>query len=323
MSSSEIRIVTSSGRLNMPKDDIDYIETKLKDYKITFGKNINKSIKEYNCPSIIDRKNDIEDAFADENVEAIMFARGGFFSNQLLEEIDYEIIRNNPKTIIGFSDTTAILNAIYSQTNLKTYYGPNFSVLAMRKGNEYTYKYLNKILNKEEDFYIEPSEYWSSDKWYKDQENREFIKNDGLCVINKGNTEGTIIGGNLNTFSLLQGTNYMPKAKRIILFIEEDNWAKDDYLYEFDRRLRSLTQQRFFRNVEGIIIGRAQLDVKMDKKRWKTIIKTNRNLDKIPIVINADFGHTMPMATFPIGGKCILEAQDSNIKIKIINKLEY
>lgn len=320
MMNNEIRIVTSSGKLNMTEDDINYIKTNLKDYNITFGKNVNNSIPEYNCPSIEDRKKDIEDAFLDKNVRAIIIARGGSFSNQLLDEIDYEIIRKNPKIIVGFSDVTSLLNAIYSQTGLKTYYGPNFSVLAMRKGNDYTYDYLNKILNEEEEYYINPATSWSSDKWYKDQENRNFIKNEGMNIINEGYAEGTIIGGNLNTFSLLQGTKYMPIDEKVVLFIEEDNWATDDYLYEFDRRLQSITQQEFFKNVKGIIIGRAQQNVDMSIDRWKTLISMNKKLIDIPIVVNADFGHTMPMATFPIGGKCIMSAEDNSIKIKIINK---
>lgn len=320
MKNNEIRVVTSSGKLNMTEDDINYIKTKLKDYNITFGKNVNNSIPEYNCPSIEDRKEDIEEAFLDKNVKAILIARGGSFSNQLLDEIDYELIRKNPKIIVGFSDVTSLLNAIYSQTGLKAYYGPNFSVLAMRKGNEYTYDYLNKILNEEEEYYINPAAFWSSDKWYKDQENRNFIKNKGMKIINEGYAEGTIIGGNLNTFSLLQGTKYMPMDKKVVLFIEEDNWAADDYLCEFDRRLQSITQQLFFKNVKGIIIGRAQQNVKMNLERWKILFSMNKKLRNIPIVINADFGHTMPMATFPIGGKCIINAENNLIELKIINK---
>lgn len=320
MKNNEIRVVTSSGKLNMTEDDINYIKTKLKDYDITFGKNVNNSIPEYNCPSIEDRKEDIEDAFLDKNVKAIIIARGGSFSNQLLDEIDYELIRKNPKIIVGFSDVTSLLNAIYSQTGLKTYYGPNFSVLAMRKGNEYTYDYLNKILNEEEEYYINPATFWSSDKWYKDQENRNFIRNEGMKIINEGYAEGTIIGGNLNTFSLLQGTKYMPMDKKVVLFIEEDNWSTDDYFCEFDRRLQSITQQVFFKNVKGIIIGRAQQNVKMNLERWETLFSMNKKLRNIPLVINADFGHTMPMATFPIGGKCIINAEKNSIELRIINK---
>lgn len=319
MKKFEIRVVSSSGKLNMNEEDINYIKSKFKDYDITFSKHVNKSSLEYNCPSIEERKEDIEDAFLDPNVKAIMIARGGFFSNQLLDEIDYNIIKSNPKIIIGFSDATTLLNAIYCKTGLKTYYGPNFSVLAMRKGNEYTYEYLNKVLNNEKEYCIIPSEYWSSDKWYKDQENRDFINNEGMTVINNGCAEGTIIGGNLNSFSLLQGTQYMPNDKQIIIFLEEDNWSGDGYLYEFDRRLHSITQQDFFKNVKGIIIGRAQKNVYMDIDKWKTLITMNRKLRNIPIVVNADFGHTMPMASFPLGGKCYLKAEDDNVKIKIIN----
>lgn len=320
MKKYEIRVITSSGKLNMEEDDINYIKTQLKDYDITFGKYINNSNFEYDCPTIDERKKDIEDALLDKNVKMVMFARGGYLSNQLLEVIDYEVIKKNPKIIVGFSDVTSLLNAIYSKTGLKTYYGPNFSVLAMRKGNDYTYKYLHKILNNEKEYYINPAEYWSSDKWYKNQENRNFIKNEGMGIINEGSATGIIIGGNLNSFSLLQGTEYLPVADNIILFIEEDNWANDNYLYEFDRRLQSITQQPFFEKVKGIIIGRAQENVNMDICKWKKLISMNKKLSSIPIVVNVDFGHTMPMAIFPIGGECSMNAKNDNVEIKIINK---
>lgn len=318
MKKKEIRIIAASGKLNMSEDDIKYIKSKLNKYTITFGKNINNS-SEYDCPSINERKEDLEEAFKDKSVDIVMIARGGFFSNQLLDIIDYEIMKNNPKIIIGFSDATTLLNAIYNQTGLKTYYGPNFSVLAMKKGNEYTYEYLDKIFKGEKRYFIEPSLYWSSDKWYKEQNNRQFIKNEGMDVINNGEAEGIIMGGNLNSFSLLQGTKYMPCPKQIILFIEEDNWAKEDYLYEFDRRLQSITQQDFFKNVKGIIIGKAQENVNMTLEKWKLLISMNRKLKDIPIIVNANFGHTMPIATFPIGGKCIMKAKNKNIEIEIIN----
>ena len=106
----------------------------------------------------------------------------------------------------------------------------------------------------------------------------------------------------------MQGTRYMPIDEKIVLFIEEDNWAADDYLCEFDRRLQSITQQGFFKNVKGIIIGRAQKNANMNIEKWKALISMNKKLKSIPIIINADFGHTMPMMTFPIGGKCIIKA---------------
>ena len=135
MRKKEIRVVASSGKLNMSEVDIAYIKAKLNEYTITFGKNVNNSTNEYNCPSLKERKDDLEEAFKDKNVDVIMIARGGFFSNQLLDVINYETIKNNPKIIVGFSDATSLLNAIYRQTGVKTYYGPNFSVLAIMKMN--------------------------------------------------------------------------------------------------------------------------------------------------------------------------------------------
>ena len=112
------------------------------------------------------------------------------------------------------------------------------------------------------------------------------------------------------------------KESVVILFIEEDNWAKEDYMFEFDRRLQSITQQEFFKNVKGIIFGRAQEDVNMTINKWKYLIDMNLKLRNIPIIINADFGHTMPIATFPIGGKCIMKANGKNTKIQIVNNYE-
>ena len=140
-----------------------------------------------------------------------------------------------------------------------------------------------------------------------------------MNIINSGDAEGIIIGGNLNSFSLLQGTKYMPNADKIILFIEEDNWAKEDYLYEFDRRLQSIIQQEFFRNVRGIIFGKAEENANMTLSKWKLLISIHEKLDNIPIIVNANFGHTMPITTFPIGGKCIMKANGENIEIRIIN----
>lgn len=315
----EIRVISTSSSLNMSLEDIDFIKNKLGEYEITFGKNVDNKIPEYLCPSIADRKQDLEDAFDDKNVGYVMIARGGFFTNQLLDRIDYKVIKNNPKPIIGFSDATSLLNAIYAKTGMKTFYGPNFSVLAMRKGNEYTYDYLNKVLNNEKEYYIEQCKSWSSDKWYKNQDDRKFVKNEGIKTIIEGEAQGTIVGGNLNSFLLIQGTKYIPKAENIILFIEDDDWAKEDYFSEFDRRLYSITQQEYFKNVKGIVIGRAQEDACMGLDKWKLVISTNKYLNNIPVVVNADFGHTMPIATFPIGGKCILNAEQDNVLIKIIN----
>lgn len=103
-----------------------------------------------------------------------------------------------------------------------------------------------------------PSETWSDDSWYIDQENRKFIKNEGYVSIHEGEATGDIIGGNMSTLNLLQGTSYMPNLKDKILFLEEDSLTGTSTLKTFDRYLHSLMQQQNFKHVKGIVIGKMQ-----------------------------------------------------------------
>lgn len=163
-------------------------------FKVTLGKNVLNSIGEdYNCASIEDRIEDLHEAFKDKNVKAILTVIGGYNVNQILDYIDYDLIKENPKIICGFSDITALTNAIYAKTGMITYSGPHFSSFGMKKGFEYTEKYFRKMFMQSENIEIESSDEWSNDSWFKNQENRTFIKNEGMKIINKGEAEGRII----------------------------------------------------------------------------------------------------------------------------------
>ena len=132
------------------------------------------------------RAEDLNEAFRDKNVKAILTVIGGFNSNQIIKYLDYEMIKNNPKILCGFSDITILLDTIYAKTGLVTYYGPHFSSFGMKKGFEYTFEYFKKMLLDDGNAKVESSKEWSDDAWFIDQENREFIKNDGMVVINEG-----------------------------------------------------------------------------------------------------------------------------------------
>lgn len=215
-----------------------------------------------------------------------------------------------------FSDITALSNAIYSKTGLVTYYGPHFSSFGMIHGFDYTLKYFKEMLTESKEVMIESSNEWSDDPWYKNQENREFIKNDGMKVINHGKSEGKIIGGNLCTLNLLQGTEYMPNEDNIILFLEDDDIVKNEFVREFDRDLQSLIHSMRGKNIKGLVIGRAEKEANMTENKWMEIIETKKELKNIPVIINANFGHTTPIFTFPIGGYASIDTT-SGIKIKI------
>jgi len=298
----EIRVISPSGSLSIiSKENIQIAFKRLEKlgFKVTFSKN-SREHDEFDSSSIKSRVEDIHEAFSDKNVKAMLTIVGGFNSNQILRYLDYGLIKSNLKILCGYSDITALQNAIYAKTGLVTYSGPHFSTFGMLKGFDYTLEYFKKCLIEKDSFEFKPSEEWSDDKWYLNQEKRKFIKNKGHLVINNGKAEGTIIGANLCTFNLLQGTEFMPGLKDSILFLEDDYESQP---HHFDRNLQSLIHLPDFKHVKGIVIGRSQKASKMTNELLIKIIKTKKELSNIPVIANVDFGHTSPMITFPIGGK--------------------
>jgi muramoyltetrapeptide carboxypeptidase LdcA involved in peptidoglycan recycling len=316
----EIRVVALSNSLSIiTKKNRKLALNRLSDlgFKVTFSKNV-EEIDEFNSSSIRSRVEDLHLSFADANVKAILTVIGGLNVNQILGYLDYNLIKKNPKIICGYSDITALSNAIYAKTGLINYSGPSFSSFAMKRGLSYTVNYFKKCLMSKNQFKIIPSKKWSDDAWYLNQNKRKFIKNKGINIINKGVAEGIIIGGNLCTFNLLQGTEFMPSFKNAILFLEDNDMTGEMFSLDFDRNLQSLLHLPDFHFIKGIVIGRFQKKSKMDKNKIIKIIKNKKELNKIPIIADVDFGHTTPMITFPIGGKIKLTVLSGRAKIKII-----
>ncbi len=316
----EVRVIAPSRSMSMIGEDCKKIATeRLEDLglKVTFGKYVNESDEDYVTASVEHRVEDLNEAFRDKNVKAILTVIGGFNSNQLLDYIDYEAIKQNPKIFCGFSDITVLSNSIYAKTKLVTYSGPHYSSFGMLKGFEYTLEYFKKMFLQDEEFEIQSSNEWSDDAWFIDQEKREFIPNEGMFVINEGSTEGNIVGGNLCSLRLLQGTEYMPNIENKILFLEDDDMAGSVYLMEFDRNLQSLIHMPEFKTVRGIVLGRGQKATKMNKEKWFKLIKNKPELKNIPVIGGADFGHSTPIFTFPVGGYAKLQAKNNEIKLFI------
>lgn len=316
----EVRVIAPSRSMTILGEDCKKIATERLEalgLKVTFGKYVMEADEDYLIASAQHRAEDLNEAFKDKNVKAILTVIGGFNSNQILDLIDYEAIKENPKIFCGFSDITALSNSIYAKTGLVTYSGPHYSSFGMLKGFEYELEYFKKMFFSDEEFEVVSSKEWSDDLWFIDQENREFIPNDGMFVINEGKAEGEIVGGNLCTLNLLQGTKYMPNIENKILFLEDDNMAGKIFLMEFDRNLQSLIHTPEFKTVKALVLGRAEKDCIMTKEKWIKMIKNKPELQNIPVIAGVDFGHTTPIIAFPIGGKARLEAKDNNIKVFI------
>lgn len=303
----ELRVIAPSRSLKIISDETRKIANqKFAELKLKVG--FSKYVEEMNVfysSSVASRVADLHDAFRNPSVKAIFTAIGGFNSNQLLTYIDWELIKNNPKILCGFSDITVLNNAIFAKTGLVTYYGPHYSTFGQKLHFDYTLDHVIKALWDEKPFEIRPSSSWSDDEWYKDQQARTLIENAGFLVVNEGECEGRILGGNLSAFASLKGTPYFPDLADSILFLEDD---EESLPHHFDRLLQSLIQLPSFGGVKGIVIGRFQRTSKMTQDLLIQIIKTKEELASIPILANVDFGHTDPKITLPIGGMAHLKA---------------
>jgi len=282
--------------------------------KIGFGKHVEESDL-FRSSSIESRIADLHEAFHDPDVKAVIAVIGGFNSNQLLTYIDWDIIKKNPKIFCGYSDITALNNAIYAKTGLVNYSGPSFSSFGKIKDNNFTIESFRKCLFSDEPLEMKASEKWDNRDWWKDQKNNESFTNEGWHIIQAGEASGTIIGGNLCTLNLLQGTEYMPPLKDTILFIEDDYESNAE---NFDRDLQSLIHQPDFDQVRGIVIGRFETASKVTNEMLEQIIKSKKELANTPVISGVDFGHTSPMITFPVGGEVKIVATKEKPSITII-----
>jgi muramoyltetrapeptide carboxypeptidase len=314
-----VRVIAPARSLAMPwmndeLKDLAKLRFQELDLDMSFGSHVNE-IDEFDSSPIQSRIEDLHEAFTDPHVKLVITVIGGFNSNQLLRYLDYDLIKRNPKILCGYSDITALTNAIYAKTGLVTYSGVHFFSFGDKKGFDYSLEYFKKCLMSDEPFELLPSPSWSNDRWANDQENRNFMENEGYWVINEGRAEGTIVGGNQCTFNLLHGTEFMPDINDSVLFLEDDDEA---HTATIDRDLQSIIHQPGFENVRGIVFGRLQPTTGMTKDLLTKIIKTKKELNTIPVIANVDFGHTTPIITFPIGGEVELSVATSGSHIKIV-----
>lgn len=310
----EIRVISPSRSMVIMKEaQVEIAINRLTGlgFQVTFGKNANAH-DEFFSSSIEERIEDLHEAFLNPNVKGILAAMGGYNANQLLKYIDYDIIRNNPKVFCGYSDITVLNGAIYNKTGLITYSGPLFSSFGVKHGFEYTLDSFIQAVTNDAPYEIEPSSHWSDDAWYLDQEDRTFVEHEGYFVLQEGQAEGVLIGGNLCTLHLLQGTEYMPSLKNAILFIEDDD---ESHALTFERDLQSLLQLPDAQHIKGILIGKFQKDSHMTEAALRRIIASKKELAELPVIANVNFGHVQPMATIPFGAQASIKAFGKNPEI--------
>lgn len=238
---------------------------------------------------------------------------GGFNTHQVLEYLDYDLIKKNPKVLIGYSDTTNLLSAITHKSGLITFNGP--AVITFAKPvvpDETIVCFRNLIMSNESHYTYSFSTSYSDNQWWI-EDKMEFTSNAGLRTFRKGKAEGQIVGGNIGTLLLLAGTPYWPQMKGKILFIEDDEAENPKTL---DRYFTQLRQMGVYNQINGMVIGRFPRCVGLhEKDSLNMILEDALKGYKFPVITEFDMGHTDPIMTIPIGAKVSIDASKKSISL--------
>ena len=272
-------------------------------FKVKFGQNIYKKWG-YLAGSDEERANDVNEMFDDDDVRAIIAIRGGYGSGRILKYLDYELIKQNPKILLGYSDITSLLLGIHKMTGLITFHGP----VAISTFTDFTKKYFYKVL--------------TESRAVGEIEDAPFSENlqtsNRVWTVIPGSSRGRISGGNLTLIVATLGTPYEIETDGRILFIEEVG----EEPYDLDRYLTQLEYAGKFEKCQGVVFDRmakvkpsnygASFNSTLSKE--EVIIDRFKNY-KFPVCLGLSLGHVADKPTIPVGAMAKLDADTGRISI--------
>lgn len=273
-------------------------------YQVSFSDNylIND---EFGSASIKERVDDLHQAFADKSVKAILATIGGFNSNELLPYLDYELIKANPKIVCGYSDTTALLTAIFTKTGMITYMGASYSSFKMHELQDYQSAMWQTALS-QSTYRLVPSDEWSSDLWFLPECKRKFFDTQWK-IYTGGQASGRLIGGNLCTFGLLNGTPFAPDVGEFGNYVLMLEVAEGYGVMDVARQLTAVLQN--YPEPQAVLFGRFPLDVGMTDELLRAVFAKHPILQRVPVIYDMDFAHTQPLFTVGIGSMVLVDTQ--------------
>jgi len=245
-----------------------------------------------------DRLNDLNKMFRDRKVNAIICSRGGYGAPRIIDQLDFDAIKHNPKIFIGYSDITALNLAIWKKAGLVTFSGPMVAVEMGRGIATFTEKNFWRMLTSVEPvgLLLNPPDV-------------------PIQVFNHGKTEGTLLGGCLSLINVLLGTPYCPDFKDAILFIEDI----DEEPYRVDRYLAQLKLAGILNQVAGIVVGQFidchPKDPEKPSLELNEIFQDYFGPLNIPIFTNFAYGHGPIKYIMPVGVHAILDTDQGGLII--------
>ncbi len=258
--------------------------------------------KDYLSGTDAERLHDLHWAFEDKEVNGIWCVRGGSGAPRLLQDINYSLIKKNPKVFIGYSDITSLHMAIAQQTGLVTFHGP----VASSELSEYTKTHLvNSVISPPANYKIQPSEYNLA------QASALFKP----LVITPGKARGRLIGGNLSLLSAIAGTQYaMRDVKGAILFAEDINEPP----YKVDRLFTQLRQTCDMKSLAGVALGVFSSDkaaTDADTAMTLRVLKDRLGDLGIPVISGLSIGHIRDQFTLPMGIEAELDTSTATVSM--------
>ncbi len=245
------------------------------------------------------RLEDLHSMYADKNVKAIWCVRGGYGCTRLLSSMDYDLIKKNKKILIGYSDITALLNAIYQETGVIGFHGP----VASSTANDYNkLGFYNLLMSPTNNYKIEP---------FGEIMEKPY---EPLQVFREGVGEGITAGGNLSLLAAMVGTKYEVEFKNKIVFIEDIG----EEPYRIDRMLTQLIEGSDIKKAKAILLGQFRGCNPEDPEKSLSLVEClkDRLLPlNIPTMYGLNFGHVDHNFTFPIGAKARINTDGFVVEI--------
>ncbi len=255
------------------------------------------------------RAEDLMKAFTDGDVDAIMCVWGGWNSNDIIDLLDYGVIRRNPKVFIGYSDITTLNVALLEKAGLVNFQGPAFVTFTHDHLMSWEVEDFKRATMNAEPRVLEAAPTYIDEPFYYMHPEKvpQPVSNPGWKTYREGVAEGLLIGGHLGTFLGLAGTDYWPRLEGRILFLESDE--EDGPTGRIAREMRQLEQIGSFGEISGLMIGRipAVTGLKEGDSLEMILDECLEGYD-FPVVTGVDVGHTNPISTTPVGVRARLDA---------------
>ncbi len=291
--------VADPDRLQLARRTAEYFGLRPK-----VGRNVAKR-EGYLGGTVAERLDDLHAMFRDPEVRAVFAIRGGYGAEQILDGIDYQLIRRNPKVFLGYSDITAMHLAIQKRAGLVTFHGP----VVLSQFTDYTQTWFRKAL-----FQTEPIGAVTNPP-----EANPLRPKHTLRTIRPGSGRGPLIGGNLTLISTTMGTPFEIETRGRVLFLEDVS----EEPYSIDRMLTQLRLAGKFDGVAGIIFGECH-DCKPREfqQSFDSTFSLGEVLDeilkeaKVPVLSGLTIGHTEDQLTLPEGVVARLDADQQELVIE-------